>query len=330
MSICEAKENEKAVWNNFVARSPAGSFLQSWEWGDLQKSLGVPCRRFKVEHEGKMTGAVLAIQRWLRFDLNWWYLPGGPVGVVWLEDIKRLLGQDKKTVFVKIEPRAEASEDLKKMLTEEGWKKTATEVQPKNTLVVDLKKSEEELLAAMHSKARYNIRLAEKKGVRVRFSTAAADVRAFGRMADEMSARTAFHYHPLAYYLAQAEVLGRAGLLEMAIAEWEGKPAAIHWLMTFGGATTYVHGASSDEHREVMAPHLLHWEAMKRAKAKGSQAYDFYGVAPKDAGSEHAWAGITRFKEGFGGKRVEYAGGYDYVKQPLLYELYNMMRRITK
>lgn len=122
-------------------------------------------------------------------------------------------------------------------------------------------------------------------------------------------------------------VLGSAGILEIGVAEQKKHQLAVHLLFRFGNTTTYAHGASSSRSRELMGPHLLQWESIRRAKQMGSSGYDFFGVAPADAGKDHPWAGITRFKEGFGGERVDYVGACDIVLQSMWYWLYNTARR---
>ncbi|MEK7557187.1 MAG: peptidoglycan bridge formation glycyltransferase FemA/FemB family protein, partial [Patescibacteria group bacterium] len=228
-------------------------------------------------------------------------------------------------------------------LREQGWRKSEREVQPRHTLRVDLKHNgEEELLAAMHSKTRYNIRLAERRRVAVRFSQDVADVEHFLRLSRDVHERSQFSYHPDGYYRTILEVLGRrregnileemdaqgAARAEVALAEYEGEILAAHIVISFKLVTTYAHGASSSKLRELMAPHLLQWETMKRAKAAGKFYYDFFGVAPEGADKDHPWSGITRFKLGFGGERVNYIGAYDLVLRPGMYHLFNAARRL--
>jgi peptidoglycan pentaglycine glycine transferase (the first glycine) len=333
---------DQETWNSFVATAPGGSFLQSWEWGEMQAQLGVPYWRLVLplpegEPEGvgaTLAGAALVVKRQLPWGKSWLYIPKGPL---WenskfkIQNSKLFqqiieLGHAEKAVFIRIEPYS---------IPPDEWRKAVNDVQPRNTLMLDLTKTEEELLAEMHSKTRYNIRLAQKRGVRVRFSTDAADVDHFLRLSSDVHERSAFHYHPDNYYRTMLKVLGSPTLLplrgaasaEIAVAEHEGEVLAVHLLMYFGGTATYVHGASSSVKRDLMAPHLLQWESIKRAKERGYTAYDFFGVKPSEADASHSWTGITRFKEGFGGQRVSYAGAYDYVLDPLWYWTYSTSRR---
>jgi len=124
--------------------------------------------------------------------------------------------------------------------------------------------------------------------------------------------------------------LGPAGQLEVGIAKHSDTLLAAHLLITFADTMTYAHGASSSDQRHLMAPHLLQWESIKRAKAAGVQTYDFFGVAPRDADASHPWAGITRFKEGFGGERIEYLGAYDHIRDSAWYFTFTVARRLRR
>ena len=296
---------------NAPMSKPNDSFLQSVAWGKFQQAAGFKTKRID---------GVLAIKRPLPLGKCWVYVPRATSSappVAGLGEVTKW-ARKEKAVFVRAEP-LEASLPM-------PWREVDQHVQPQHTLVLNLAKPEEELLAAMHQKTRYNIRLAEKKGVTVRFSRDEEDLQSFLKIAQDVSARGSFHFHPESYYKTMLEVLGAANMLEIVIAEHAGIPLAVHLLISHGDTVTYAHGASSSQQRELMAPHLLQWESIKRAKHVGFAKYDFYGIAPEGAVSEHPWAGITRFKLGFGGERVSYPGTFDYVIDKTSYWLYNLAR----
>jgi lipid II:glycine glycyltransferase (peptidoglycan interpeptide bridge formation enzyme) len=180
----------------------------------------------------------------------------------------------------------------------------------------------------MHNKTRYNIRLAERKGVTVRFSKDKNDLEAFLDLTKEVEGRGSFRYHPPHYYRTMLDVLGPKGLLEIGVAEGAGRTLAVNLLIKFGERVTYGHGASGMRKRELMGPHLLQWESIKRIKGQGYKAYDLFGVAANESDSDHSWAGITRFKLGFGGRRVDLVGAHDLVLDRTFYSIYNMARRM--
>lgn len=324
-------------WNDFIARSSQASFLQSWQWGEMQRTLSVPFWRLVVGSSEQPQAVALVLRRDLPMGRSWLYIPRGPVcassvpsAEAWQDLHAQLvtLAQEQRSLFVRVEPSWPPSTDV--FLTQGGWRKAEREVQPRHTLVVDITQSEDALLASLHHKTRYNIRLAEKKGVVTRFSTAPADLEHFIALSQHVQGRSVFRYHPASYYQAMLKTLSEAGQLEVAIAEHEGQVLAAHILISFAGTTTYVHGASASLKRELMAPHLLQWQSIQRAKARGDRAYDFFGVAPVEGGADHPWAGITRFKEGFGGQRVSYVGAYDYVVEAALYSGFNLARRLKR
>ncbi len=303
-------------WNENVLRL-GGNFLQSWEWGMFQEKIGAEVLRFKSEE-----GAAQVLRRSLPFGQSYWYCPRGPLGR--MPDLRPELPGG---VVFRCEPAVKT--DLP------GARKVAA-VQPEQTLVVDLRPEREALLAAMHEKWRYNIRLAERKDVRV-YMPGPADTPAlevFLELMGETTERDRFHAHDKTYYRLMLETLAgdpatdaaRRPVARLAFAERDGKILAANLMLYFGKTVTYLHGASSRARREVMAPQLLQWTCMSDAKTWGFQAYDFWGVAPEGA-ERHPWAGITRFKRGFGGKYVEYPGTYDLPMKRFWYTLYRLARR---
>lgn len=318
MNIRLATDTDQPRWDK-----AAQSFLQAWAWGDLQVANGRTIWRYVIEEAGTFVAGVLVIKYDLPFGFSWLYVPGYRLKAIAHElfqaEIKKVATQER-AVFLRADIHDLAS-------VPDGWRKAAREVQPKDTLWLDLQPSEDELLAGLRQKTRYNVRLAQKHGVQVRFSNAPADVEIFLDVAKHMS-ESGFSYHPDEYYRTFMNVLGPAGMVELAIAEYNGEALAAHMMVYANGLATYVHGASRKDKRALMAPQLLYWETIKRAKAKGLTTFDFYGVMPEGADLNHPWAGLTRVKSGFGGRRVSYAGAYDFICQPLWYSIMNMVRRI--
>ncbi|MFT3893351.1 MAG: peptidoglycan bridge formation glycyltransferase FemA/FemB family protein [Anaerolineales bacterium] len=200
-------------------------------------------------------------------------------------------------------------------------------IQPPRTIIIDIRGKEEEILARMKQKTRYNIRLAEKKGVTVR---AWNDVESFHKMMLVTGGRDGFGVHSLEYYKRAYELLQPKGLGEILVAEYEGKPLAALFVARNGNRAYYLYGASTDEERNRMPTYLLQWEAMKWAKARGGEEYDLWGVPDEDETTLEAnfetrhdglW-GVYRFKRGFGGELKRAAQALDRVYNPLLYWAY--------
>jgi peptidoglycan pentaglycine glycine transferase (the first glycine) len=205
-----------------------------------------------------------------------------------------------------------------------GWKYSSDQIQFKNTVLIDLNPSEEQLLARMKQKTRYNIRLAEKKGVNLRIGTQ-ADFGMLYRMYAETSVRDRFVIRDEAYYKTVWQTFmanPQFPRAEPLIAEVDNEPVAAIFVFYFAGRAYYVYGMSRNAHREKMPTYLLQWEAIKRAKAKGCTVYDLWGAPDVFDESDPMW-GVYRFKEGLGGKVVRTLGAWDFAPNPLWYKLYS-------
>ncbi len=182
---------------------------------------------------------------------------------------------------------------------------------PVHSSVVDLSLPEEERFARMHSKTRYNIRLAAKKGVTIRNDASSAGVDAFLGLLRSTAGRQEFSLHPDAYYRTLLAQLAPSGVADLFLAECEGVCLAAALIAFTEDRATYLHGASSEERRDLMAPFALHDAVIRTVAARGCTTYDFWGTAPVDAPATHPWAGISRFKRGFGGRDTVLTPAYD-------------------
>ncbi|HJV32605.1 MAG TPA: peptidoglycan bridge formation glycyltransferase FemA/FemB family protein [Patescibacteria group bacterium] len=309
---------ESGGWNVDVLRL-GGGFLQSWQWGEFQRALGREVLRFRED------GAMAQMIRMrLPFGKSYWYCPRGPLGAL------PSLAADadvKKATFLRVEPSTTPGAEAVKV----------RDVQPGQTLIVDLAPEREAIMAAMHEKWRYNIRLADRKGVRV-YVAGERDpgaLEVFWGLLEETTERDKFRAHDKEYYRSMLEALAgdpakdgaTRPVARLVFAEHDGRVLAANLMVYFGGTATYLHGASSRARRELMAPQLLHWTAMLDAKAWGYRAYDFWGVAPEGT-ENHPWAGVSRFKRGFGGTYVAYPGTYDVPIDRTWYRLYALAQKM--
>lgn len=315
------KITDSEGWDAEVLRK-RGSFLQSWEWGEFQRALGRTVERYRDDADGSL---MQAIRMPLPMGKSYWYAPRGPLG----GDPKPAFDSG---MFVRIEPSTPPQDGIK-----------VGSMQPAQTMILDIDQDEENLLSGMREKTRYNIRLAERKGVRMMPGPSSDDgFDIFWNLVKETSERAGIRSHDEDHYRKMLETLsgdmadGGKAVAKLMFAEHDGKVLAAILLIRFGDTVTYLHGASSRDRRELMAPHLLHWEAIKAAKAWGATNYDFWGVAPmheKDGklaqeDPNHPWTGITRFKKGFGGVYVEYPGTFDLPRDLFWYKLYSVMQRL--
>jgi len=289
-----------------------GSILQSWVWGEFLESLGHKIYRFSGDDF-----VCLAEETDLVIGKKYLYCPRGPLGNIQaaLTDLRKF--QDNhEIVFTRVEP-------LEKINLAPAIK----DVQPKDNWVLALDKTEEEILIGMKPKTRYNINLAQRKGVTMREGTQ-ADVLEFYKLMLETATRNSYRLHPQNYYFQMWDHLAPNNL-KLLLAEYQGQILAGVLMSIYGDTATYLHGGSSQRMKEAMAPYLLHWEAIRLARGLGCKYYDFGGVAANDD-SKHSWAGISRFKKGFGGFLVSYPGAFDLVYSPIWYNVYKNARLLRR
>jgi lipid II:glycine glycyltransferase (peptidoglycan interpeptide bridge formation enzyme) len=228
-------------------------------------------------------------------------------------------------IFCKLEPDTWDTENWS--LNTDHWSLSPHNIQPPRTITLDILGSEDDILARMKQKTRYNVRLAEKKGVTVR---AWDDLDGFHQMMQVTGGRDGFGVHSLEYYRRAYALFHPTGMAELLVAEYEGQPLAALMAFARGRRAWYVYGASNDQERNRMPTYLLQWEAIRWAKSHGCTGYDLWGVPDEDEAKLEAefesrhdglW-GVYRFKRGFGGKLKRAAQALDRVYNLLLYKLY--------
>jgi peptidoglycan pentaglycine glycine transferase (the first glycine) len=324
-------ENDAALIDRFVQEELDASLLQSWMWGEFQKAVGRTTARLGIKRDGRLVASALMVQHELPLGLSYAYVPRGPVilgqkkgtpDTKALAEISQEIQQvarDWKSVFVRIDPPLVPGQE--KWFASEKYREAANQIQPRITARLNLTQGRDKILAGMKSKARYNIRLAAKKGVEVRISIQPSDIEHFLVLNRVTTERDGFIAHDDDYYRTQFEMLGRAGLLKLFVAEFNNKPIAIIAVAFHGQTATYLHGVSSNEERNRMPTFAVQWEAIKEAERMGLRWFDFHGVAPTDD-PDHPWAGITRFKLGFGAERLTYMSALDLPLKKLAYTIY--------
>jgi len=343
MQIIEATDqkiyNQLLADQNGLPARQAGSVLQSWEWGEFQKKIGRKIWRLLVTNNiGRVRAVATIIRHPLPRNFSYLYCPKGPVlaDSDKLKDIWELI-VDKisdiasvgKDIFLRIEPPFVADNPSIGVIAKLGFKKIPWHLQPAETLLLDISQEDTQLLHLMKPKTRYNIRLAEKRGVKIESNFSERQVKEFWNMLKDTTARDGFSPHPYPYYLNLLDVLGRTNMARLILATYKQRPLAGALVSFFGNTATYLHGASSDKLRALMAPHLVQWQSIIEAKKRGMRYYDFGGITP-DNSPKHPWAGISRFKRGFGGEEVGFAGTYDLVFQKGWYLAYRIARKLKK
>ncbi len=314
-----------------------GHLLQSWAWGELKVQFG-----WGVERVAAGAACAQVLFRAAPGGLgSLAYVPRGPAadfgdgaGVRALLEAIRPSARKRRAICLKVEPNCEETPALEGALRAMAFRPSPQTVQPRRTILVDLEGTPETVLERMKQKTRYNIRLAERKGVTIRAGTE-ADLPAFYQLMEVTAERDRFAVHSEAYYTAAHRLLVPAGQGRLLLAEHEGRLLAGLVAIAFGDTACYMYGASSDEGRNLMPTYLLQWEAMRWARELGCRWYDLWGVPDEEEAvleaqfadrSDGLW-GVYRFKRGFGGRLVRTAGAWDLVYAPLRYRMYEMALR---
>jgi peptidoglycan pentaglycine glycine transferase (the first glycine) len=335
-------------WNDLIGRLPGANLLQTSEWAGVKAAGGwdaIP--RTWTGTQGQLDAAALVLRRVVRLGgfsakLSVLYVPRGPL-MDWsdtnlrkrvLDDLQAL-GRQSGAIFIKIDPEvvqgtgipghesavefavgAEVQADLQTR----GWRFSQDQIQFRNTAVLNLDGTEEDWLTRMKQKTRYNLRLAQRKGVSVRRG-GVQDFAHLYRMYAETSVRDGFLIRPEAYYHKVWGDFLQQGMCIPLIAEAEGEILAAVILFVYAGRAWYLYGMSRDEQRDKMPNYMLQWEAMHAAKAAGAREYDLWGAPEVFDDRDPLW-GVYRFKEGLGARVIRTLGAWDYPARPLIYSLY--------
>lgn len=318
MNIEILTQNQEKEWDDFVLSHPHGTIFQSSQWAHFKKHYWI----LAIKDTNKIIGGTLLLRQSLPKGYSWLYAPRGPL--IDLRDQSQIdiltkkiaeIAKKEKAIFLRIDPPLKDTPALK------SFKQNRPGHQPDHTLILNIDQDENSLLEQMKSKGRYNIRLATKKGVTVKKATNADE---FFTLIQETTSRDHFSGHQKKFYQDMLDTLGSKHST-LFIAEYEKTPIA-GLLATFHkDSAIYYYGASSNQHRNVMAPYLLQWEAIKEAKSRNCTHYDFLGIAPENA-PNHPWSGVTSFKLKFGGTRTTYTPAQEKPFKPFLYTLYRIYK----
>ena len=309
---------DKKNWDDFLLKNN-GSFLQSFDWGEFQVKNKKKVTRFAMQDRGRILAQIQIINEIFYLSKGYLYVPYGPcfeknilkeqrkeIFNFFLKEIKKN-AKNNKDVFLKIE----ANDSIDFL----SGTKAIKRIQPRKTLILNLK--EKEIFSSFHSKTRYNIRLAQKKGVKIEKAKNQRAIELFCKLIKKTSERNKFKPHLKDYYKKMAKI----SIVEIFLSKFENKVIGANILIFFGKRATYLHGASDYNYRNLMAPHLMQWKQIQDAKERGFEEYDFWGIDAKK------WPGFTRFKKGFCDNEFEYKEGIDFVLSRLWYNAYKLKNK---
>ncbi len=351
-------ENFKDKWNNFVIESSSpASFLQSWEWGEFKEKgekekCGNNLFRFAIYQEDELISVALFVKRTLpnkkfylncakgpiiKFSIfNFQFSNNDKISKIFkllIQEIKNI-SKKEKIIFFRIAPPY--CNNFQFSIFNFKFPKILTNLkEPENTLILNLERSEDEILKSMRQKTRYNIRLSEKKEIIIKQEK---NIDIFYNLIKQTAERDKInifnknYYENLLNYFNKNKIINHKSLiLNLFFAEHKNQPLSSIIVVGFGNTATYFYGASSNEKRNLMPNYLIQWEAIKWAKKNNYKYYDFWGI---ESETTKNWTGITKFKKGFvkeqTGKEINFVGSFDYILNKKWYNLFKLGKIFNK
>ena len=339
-------DNDITRYEQFIAHHPQGHFSQTCAWGKVKKTTGWDYLPVMMEENSEIKAGMLLLVRYVPipgFRKCIFYSPRGPVADINnLPELRALfagvatIGRQRGAILLKIDPDVPVSNtEFTANLKHLGWHQNDTGldfagVQPKFVFRLDIQPAPEELLANMHSKTRYNIRLADRKGVTVRTAGDKNDLKIFYDILVDTAERDDFLIRDYTYFEAMWTQLVQTGLAEIFIAETEETgPISATLGLIHGRKFWYLYGASSNDHRNLMPNYLIQWYMINWARERGCTLYDFRGVSG-DMDETNPLYGLYRFKKGFAGELIEFAGDWDQPYSSFWYTMWSRFLPVYK
>lgn len=321
MKFIDITEKHKDAFNKAISHP-----LQSFEWGIFREKTGLKVIRRGIVSGKKIVSAyTLTLHKVPKTKYTIGYLPKGDLPTPeLLLDLKEI-GKKHNCVYIQLEPNLLASKkpEIEHLSNAYLLKNSFHPLFTKHTFILDLEKTPEELLSGMHPKTRYNIRVAQKHNVKITDVTNEKGFKTFLKLYEETTARQRFYAHTPQYHKDLFETLTKPdSQLTYVIlqAQYQDKILTSWVLFSFQDKLYYPYGASSREHREVMASNLIMWEAILLGQKLKLSSFDMWGALGENPDPTDPWFGFHKFKQGYGAKLTEYVGSYDYVLDPLTYQ----------
>lgn len=336
-------------WDKLLLKFPDAHILQTWEWAEAKKQNGWNPLFFAWNNsENDLDALALILRRQISFfgmNFSILYCPKGPVFDYTNLSIAEQIFDDlenycrkSNAIFLKSDPDIllglgipgdedevpnPTGKSFVEMLEKRDWKFSQDQIQFRNTVLIDISQNEEALMAAMKQKTRYNIRLADRKGVKIR-QGGTNDLPLLYQMYAETAVRDSFVIRHEDYYLTTWQNFLDADMAKILVAEVDEQPVAALILFHFNDIARYMFGMSTELYREMMPNHLLQWEAIRLSKQLSCHTYDLWGAPDVFDDSDSMW-GVFRFKQGFNGLTVRHIGAWDFSPRPILYKIYTQI-----
>lgn len=329
----------KTEWEGFIANHDEANFLQSWYWGEFHKRLQKQIQRTGFYEGIKLVGVILSVIESAKRG-KYLTVAGGPI-IDW-ENKKlvkavfseiRKIAKENNCVFIRIRPQLVEDSFSINIFKNNGARSSPMHLTADLTSQLDITKSEEDLLSAMRKATRYEIRKAEKLGIKVEHSKDEKQIRKFYDLQLETAKRQHFVPFSFEFLKEQFKVFFEEDKALLFTAVYNNKVLAQAFIIFYGQEAVYHYGVSTEDGRKYPGAYLLQWEAIKVAKKRGIKKYNFWGVAPEEK-KNHRFSGVSLFKRGFGGKDIQYLHAQDLVinhpKYLINFAIENFRKRIRK
>jgi peptidoglycan pentaglycine glycine transferase (the first glycine) len=315
-------------WETLVKSKQSSGFMQSFFWADFKRNSGWETFKIGITENGRLVGGAIVMKYYFG-PMSFLYIPEGPI-LPYTNEAKSKDLLDKlikeidtlvtywgryPTTHLRIEPRLSSLPSYATQFT-----KSPFNMEPKQTRMINVRLTDDQLLSQMKPKGRYNIKIAQKYGIEVIKDDSKKGLKTFLKLYHPTKKRNDFKGKEDWYFEKLFSLMEGRGTFY--IAHQNGKPLAASLTLFFGKRVTYFYGASSNTDKEKMAPYLLHYHIMQEAREKGYHWYDLWGISENESDEKNSWYGFTQFKKQFGGKRFDFMCTYDLVYNKRLYQKY--------
>jgi len=322
MIVKEIKD--KKIWQDFLCLVKEKTFLQSWNWGEFQKNVGNKIWRLGIYDEGDLVlGSLVVLINAKRGAFL--FLPHGPVikegkqgfkkeGLkILLAELKKI-SEKEKPVFIRISSAWKRNRNNKEVFEYFGFRKAPIHIHPEETWELDIRPSERDLLMNMRKTTRYLIKKGEKDGhLEILQSHEIKDINVFNELYAKVVSRHHFVPFSLDYISKEFSLFNSDNHISVFLGKYNKEVVSSAIVLFWQGIAFYHHGASSLKYPKAPVSYLLQWEAIKEAKKRGCNSYNFWGIAPEGSSRNHPWVGLTLFKKGFGGYGKKYVETQDLI-----------------
>jgi lipid II:glycine glycyltransferase (peptidoglycan interpeptide bridge formation enzyme) len=341
----------REIWENFIQSQTEYTFLQSWNWGEFSATMGHKIFRLGIFENNELIGAALVVRIKAKRG-TFLFVPHGPILIQnskWNKSVandgkiqnynKKVkilinylkdIANEERCSFIRISSLLERSEKNWQMFRDLGFRKAPIHMHAESTLLLDITKSEEELLANMRKTTRYLIKRMGKEGVEINTENPPLGD-AFLKLQEKVAERKHFIVFSKKQIKNEIKIFNTDAQLEIFNAAYNGKVIASALIIFYGYRAFYYQSASYTKNKNISAPYLLVWRAIQEAKKRNCKLFDFYGASPADK-PNHPWAGPTLFKLGFGSERVNYLPAQDLILNPRYWITYfiEVIRRVKR